>query len=67
MREIKASLDGKLEEPINISEKDLLDAQIFKLAEIFRGTFTDEELAEMEKKYDEMLKDLNSRNDIPGK
>ena len=64
MREIKASLDGKLEEPINITEKDLMDAQIIKLTEAFKETFTKEELAEMEKKYDAMLEEMNKRNDI---
>ena len=64
MREIKASLDGKLAEPANITEKDLLDAQIIKLAEIFKETFTKEELADMEKKYNAILDEMNKRNDI---
>ena len=64
MREIKATLDGKLEEPVNITEQNLLDGQIIKLAEIFKDTFTAEELADMEKKYDAMLAEMNKRNDI---
>ena len=46
-----------------MTNEEMMNKQISEIAELFKTGFTKEELVEMEKKYDEMMKKLNEENE----